>query len=89
MSKRTDKEYLLDISEAIKRIELYVENLDYQNFLKDIKTQDAVLRNIEIIAPRTPHIVYVNGQSVLTPKLGETQVEIRHIEPEFKRLMEG
>ena len=49
MSKRTDKEYLLDISEAIKRIELYVENLDYQNFLKDIKTQDAVLRNIEII----------------------------------------
>ncbi|MGH7908908.1 MAG: HepT-like ribonuclease domain-containing protein, partial [Thermodesulfobacteriota bacterium] len=49
MSKRTDKEYLLDIREAIKRIELYTENLDYQNFLKDIKTQDAVLRNIEII----------------------------------------
>jgi len=89
MSKRTDKEYLLDISEAIKRIELYVENLDYQNFLKDIKTQDAVLRNIEIIASWTLHIVYVNGQNVLTPKLGETQVEIRHIEPEFKRLMEG
>jgi len=34
-----------------------------------------------------PHIVYVNGQSVLTPKLGEHTVEIRHIESEFKRLM--
>lgn len=44
---------------------------------------------IKELAPWTPHIVYVNGQSVLTPKLGETQVEIRHIEPEFKRLMEG
>ena len=44
---------------------------------------------IKELAPWTPHIIYVNGQSVLTPKLGETQVEIRHIEPEFKRLMEG
>ena len=44
---------------------------------------------IKELASWTPHIVYVNGQSVLTPKLGETQVEIRYIEPEFKRLMEG
>ena len=43
---------------------------------------------IKELASWTPHIVYVNGQSVLTPKLGETQVEIRSIEPEFKRLME-
>lgn len=44
---------------------------------------------IKELASWTPHIVYVNGQSVLTPKLGETPVEIRPIEPEFKRLMEG
>ena len=43
---------------------------------------------IKELAPWTPHIVYVNGQSVLTPKLGERPVEIRYIEPEFKRLME-
>lgn len=36
-----------------------------------------------------PQVVYVNGQSVLTPDFGEYQVEIRQIEPEFKRLMEG
>ena len=41
------------------------------------------------LAAWTPHIVYVNGQSVLTPKLGDHIVEIRYIEPEFKRLMEG
>ena len=32
-----------------------------------------------------PQVVYVNGQSILTPK----NFEIRIIEPEFKRLMEG
>jgi len=32
-------------------------------------------------------IVYVNGQSVLTPKLGNHNVAIYYIEPEFKRLI--
>ena len=36
-----------------------------------------------------PYIVYVNGQSVLTPKIGDGGAEIRYIEPEFKRLMGG
>jgi len=35
-----------------------------------------------------PQIVYVNGQSILTPDFKDFQVEIRYIEPEFKRLME-
>lgn len=42
---------------------------------------------IKELQPWAPHIVYVNGQSILTPKLGEHTVGIRHIEPEFKRLM--
>lgn len=49
MSKRGDREFLSDIQEAIRRIIKYVENLSYDEFLKDIKTQDAVIRNIEII----------------------------------------
>ena len=44
---------------------------------------------IEEIEPWAPHTVYINGQSVLTPKLGKHMVEIRYIEPEFKKLMEG
>jgi adenine-specific DNA-methyltransferase len=42
---------------------------------------------MEELGPWSPQIVYVNGQSVLTPKLGEHVVEIRSIEPEFKALM--
>jgi len=43
---------------------------------------------IEELTPWAPDIVYVNGQSVLTSKLGDHTVEIRYIEPEFKKLME-
>ncbi len=49
MSKRGDTEFLSDISEAIRRIEIYTKDIDYENFLEDIKTQDSVIRNLEII----------------------------------------
>src|SRR3990172_7877669 len=49
MPKRTDKEFLLDSMEAINRIELYTKGLNYQDFLQKIETQDAVVRNLEII----------------------------------------
>lgn len=49
MSKRGDFEILSDIKEAIRRIEVYIKNIDYSKFLKNIKTQDAVVRNLEII----------------------------------------
>ncbi len=42
MSKRGDIEFLNDIDEAIRRIEFYTQDTDYENFLEDIKTQDAV-----------------------------------------------
>ncbi|MBN1634546.1 MAG: site-specific DNA-methyltransferase [Ignavibacteria bacterium] len=34
-----------------------------------------------------PHIIYVNGHSILTTKFFESTVEIKYIEPEFKKLM--
>ena len=49
MSKRKDKEFLKDIIEAAERIETYTGRLNYEEFLQDIRTQDAVVRNIEII----------------------------------------
>ena len=49
MSKIRDDERLQDIAECIKRIEQYVNNMSYDAFLEDIKTQDAVTRNLEII----------------------------------------
>jgi uncharacterized protein with HEPN domain len=49
MSRRADGERLKDIQEAILRIESYVSGMSYENFLDDSKTQDAVIRNIEIM----------------------------------------
>ncbi len=46
MSKRADTDFLGDSKEAILRITAYIENLSYEEFLNDIKTQDAVVRNL-------------------------------------------
>ena len=56
MPKRGDKEFLLDMIEAIKRIELYTNELSYQDFSKKIETQDAVVRNFEIIGEAVKNI---------------------------------
>ncbi len=53
MSERTNRDFLLDILEAIRRIRLYTEDITYPAFLDDTKTQDAVIRNIEIIGEAT------------------------------------
>lgn len=42
-------DYLSHILEAIQRIRRYVEDIDEVTFLDDSKTQDAVIRNFEII----------------------------------------
>lgn len=49
MSERTDQELLDDIQEAIHRITHYVAGMSYESFLDDGKTQDAVVRNLEIL----------------------------------------
>ncbi len=49
MSKRTDAALLGDIREAIRRIEAYARHLTYPQFLRTIQTQDAVVRNLEIL----------------------------------------
>lgn len=49
MSNRQTSELLLDIKEAAKRIGGYIRGMSYPEFLDDQKTQDAVVRNIEII----------------------------------------
>ena len=49
MSKRQDFELLCDIKEAVQRISTYIGKLSYDGFIKDKKTQDAVVRSLEII----------------------------------------
>ena len=49
-------EYLRHIFEAIERIVQYTENMDEIVFLSDTKTQDAVIRNFEIIGEASRNI---------------------------------
>ncbi len=50
---RADKlrvpDFLEHIVEAIERIDSYIEDMDEVSFLNDSKTQDAVVRNYEIM----------------------------------------
>ena len=49
MSKRTPGLLLEDIQESAEKILEYIENMSFEEFSKDNKTIDAVIRNFEII----------------------------------------
>jgi uncharacterized protein with HEPN domain len=53
MSERADRDFLSDIQEAVRRIHAYTAAMTYEAFLADIKTQDAVIRNLEIVGEAT------------------------------------
>ncbi len=56
MSQRTDKDFLRDIQEAVRRITAYTVGITYEGFLADTKTHDAVIRNLEIIGEATKNL---------------------------------
>ena len=56
MSKRCWWLFAEDITECIEKIEEYVGNMALEDFTKDQKTVDAVVRNLEIIGEASKHI---------------------------------
>jgi uncharacterized protein with HEPN domain len=56
--KRRDEAYLKDIREAMQRILTYTESLSYEAFMQDIRTQDAVIRNLEVIGEATKNLSF-------------------------------
>ena len=56
MSKRGDREYLKDILIACENIISYMEGYDFDGFVNDRKTQDAIIRNIEILGEAVKNI---------------------------------
>jgi uncharacterized protein with HEPN domain len=56
MSERTDSDFARDMEEAIRRISAYTDGLTYEAFLLDTKTQDAIVRNLEIIGEAAKNI---------------------------------
>jgi len=49
-------DYLGHILQAIERIHRYIEDIDEVAFLQDEKTQDAVIRNFEVIGEAASNI---------------------------------
>lgn len=49
MCEKVFRLYVQDILEAIQRIDQYMANLTFEEFSKDSKTVDAVIRNFAII----------------------------------------
>ena len=49
MFKRDWKLFIMDILECIEKIESYISGVSYRKFMRDSKTKDAVVRNLEII----------------------------------------
>ncbi|MBF0288286.1 MAG: DUF86 domain-containing protein [SAR324 cluster bacterium] len=56
MSDRTTVDFLRDILEASNRIKAYSRGIGYDDFLADLKTQDAVVRNLEIIGEASKNL---------------------------------
>jgi uncharacterized protein with HEPN domain len=56
MSDRGAKAFVQDMIEAAQRILVYTESMDFATFKADFKTQDAVLRNLEVLGEAAKHI---------------------------------
>ena len=64
--------FLDDILESLKKIRDYTIGMDYDAFIKDPKTQDAVVRNLEIIgeaAGRLPENIRTAAPEIEGPKI--------------------
>ena len=64
--------YLDDILEAVQRIKTYTAELDADAFEKDFKTQDAVIRNLEVIgeaAGKLPENIKSTAKQIEWPKI--------------------
>jgi uncharacterized protein with HEPN domain len=59
--------YFKDILKCIRKIKLYVNKVDFQFFVSDEKTYDAVVRNLEIIGEASneiPNYIKAENKSI-------------------------
>lgn len=53
---KDDKLYLIHISESIDKIDSYTAGLDFTSFMEKVIVQDAVLRNLQVLAESTQRL---------------------------------
>jgi uncharacterized protein with HEPN domain len=54
--ERRDREFILDIYSAVEKILRFTEDMSFNSFVRDERTIDAVLRNIEVMGESAKHI---------------------------------
>ncbi len=54
--KRKASFYIKDIIDAITKIEEFVEDMDFNDFVRDDKTSSAVVRKLEIVGEATKQL---------------------------------
>lgn len=72
MSKRDENLLLKDILDAGNKIKKFTENMNFQKFIEDDKTQDACIRNFEIMGEAAR---YVSEKT----KLASSEIEWKKI----------
>jgi uncharacterized protein with HEPN domain len=58
MSRRLWKHRITDVLDSIKKIQNYVEEMEFEDFQKDEKTIDAVIRNFIVIGEAVRHVPF-------------------------------
>jgi uncharacterized protein with HEPN domain len=53
---RRDLDYLVDIEDAIHHAIAYTEGISWEEYIEDRKTQDAVVRNLEVLGEASKKI---------------------------------
>ncbi len=56
MKARDFRDYLHDILDAVNDIESFVDDMTYEQFIKDRKTLNAVVRSIEIMGEASKNV---------------------------------
>jgi glyoxylate utilization-related uncharacterized protein len=83
MSRRVWKHRVSDIIDSIQKIQKYVEEMEFDDFQKDAKTIDAVIRNFIIIGEAARHVPdeistkypVKEGQLIYVPPASEHRAE--------------
>jgi uncharacterized protein with HEPN domain len=81
MSEHLPKVCIIDALDSIDAIFEYCKDLEFEDYMNDRKTRDAIYRNIEVIgeaADRTPQYFQLNHPEIPWQKMLSTRNSIAH-----------
>ena len=85
--KRTYRDYILDILTSIQEIEEFVEGMNFEEFVRDRKTVNAVIRSLEVMGEAVKKIPEYHGVD-LEIVWEVVEKEIPPLKPKFEKILE-